>query len=129
MSCADPRCQAFGAHGLLDSCVWNVRRLPEQWAPYLASELRAVNQSAANRLHHELRHLWPAFVYKKGCAFEMLMLELAVRKLGLYHSRKAPWRRATRNALHSFWSPERGNFELPNAQKVGPSWGAGAISH
>ena len=54
-------------------------KLPEQWTPHLASELRAVNASAVVALHSNLMRLWPAFVYdseRGGCAFEMLLLVL-----------------------------------------------------
>ena len=110
---------------LLATASLNVRRLPEQWAETITQELRAVNDSAAGRLHRSLQRFWPAFVYKSGCAFDMLLLELAARK----HSFFSTWRAATQNSEHAFWSPPRGRFRLANARKVGPSWGAGATPH
>lgn len=102
-------------------------KLPELWTPRIANELRAVNASDARRLHAHLQRLWPAFVYdRQGCAFDMLLLELAARQRSFYDS----WPRATPNTVHHFWSPARGGvFELPDTHKVGPSWGAGAQPH
>ena len=104
-------------------------KLPEQWTPHLARELRAVNASAIVALHRNLMRLWPAFVYdseRGGCAFEMLLLELAARRRHFYDT----WPAATPNTPQHFWSPVRGGlFELPEARKVGPSWGAGALPH
>ena len=103
-------------------------KLPEQWAPSIARELRSVNASAAASLHRQLQKLWPAFVYdsqKGGCAFEMLLLELAARQRKFFTT----WLGATPNTAHHFWAPGRGLFELPTAKKVGPSWGAGAEPH
>ena len=101
-------------------------QLPEQWGDKLAKELRAVNDSAAATLHSRLDATWPAFVYPDGgLAFEMLLLELAARKYAFYQT----WTPATRNSVHDFWSPPRGHFRLPTSEKVGPSWGAGAVPH
>ena len=64
-------------------------------------------------------------MYEGGCAFELLLVELAARKHG-YFGRHSP---ATRNDATHFWSPTRGGFVLASAEKVGPSWGAGAVAH
>ena len=117
----------FPFERLLDYTRLTVK-LPEQWAPKLAAELRSINASSALRLHARLQAQWPAFVYDTasgGCAFDMLLLELAARKLHFFRARPA----ATANSLTHFWSPNRGRFELADARKVGPSWGAGATPH
>lgn len=72
-----------------------------------------------------LRRHWPAFVYEGGCAFEMLLVELAARKHG-YFSSHPP---ATRNSATQFWTLGRGGIALDNAEKVGPSWGGGAVAN
>ena len=101
-------------------------KLPEQWAPRLAHELRErTNASAMAALQRRLHRAWPAFVYDGGCAFDFLLLELAARKHG-YFARHPP---VTPNTPQRFWSPSRGRFELSSAEKVGPSWGAGAVAH
>ena len=101
-------------------------KLPEQWGGRLLSELRSVNISAAERLQRGLEAYWPAFLYAKGLAFEMLLLELAARKHGFFRA----WPTATPNSDHDFWSPAHGgSFRLPSSRKVGPSWGAGAVAH
>ena len=100
-------------------------KLPEEWAPRLASELRQANASALAALQCGLLAHWRAFVYDGGCAFELLLVELAARK-HRYFEQQMP---ATANSATSFWSPARGAFELRTAKKVGPSWGAGAVAH
>ena len=92
---------------------------------YLASELRQANASALAALQCGLLAHWRAFVYDGGCAFELLLVELAARK-HRYFEQQMP---ATANSATSFWSPARGAFELRTAKKVGPSWGAGAVAH
>ena len=77
------------------------------------------------QLQAGLRRHWPAFVYEGGCAFELLLVELAARRHG-YFGRHPP---ATRNSATHFWSATRGGFVLASAAKVGPSWGAGAVAH
>ena len=70
--------------------------------------------------------MWPAFSYKQGgCAYEMILLELALRRRG---AAAAAGLRAY-NSPTAFWTPSRGRFVLRNATKVGPSWGAGAVAH
>lgn len=116
---------AFPYERLLDFTSMTVK-LPEQWTELLATELSAVNISALEELQRALKSTWPAFVYTEGgCAYEMLLLELAARKHGFFE-RSPP---ATLNGATRFWSPARGNFVLPTARKVGPSWGAGAEPH
>ena len=116
---------AFPFEHLLDFRKMTVK-LPEQWALRLASELHAINSSAAARLQQALQLYWPAFSYAAdGCAYDMLMLELAARK----HNISSSWAPATINTEHDFWSPHRGHFHLADSKKVGPSWGAGAIPH
>ena len=101
-------------------------KLPEQWAERLPEELRGVNASSLRSMHASLLAHWPAFAYsKRGVAYEMLLLELAARKHRFFHA----WPIATPNSVHHFWSPSRGAFVLPTSKKVGPSWGAGAITH
>ena len=54
-------------------------RLPEQWAPQLTEELQAINTSSAEILWLALKRIAPAFLYEGGCAFDMFLLELALR--------------------------------------------------
>lgn len=116
---------AFPFERLLDFRSMTLK-LPEQWTPRLVSELKAVNASALERLQRGLRAAWPAFVYTAdGCAFDMLLLELAARKHAFFRT----WPSATPNSALHFWSPPHGAFTLPGASKVGPSWGAGAEPH
>ena len=60
-----------------------------------------------------------------GVAFELMLVELAAHKHRFFASRST----ATRNSATTFWSPARGSFALESAEKVGPSWGAGAVPH
>ena len=115
---------SFPYERLLDYSTMTLK-LPEQWAPRVAAELRSANDSAVAALQAGLLKAWPAFVYDGGCAFDFLLLELAARRHGTFERHKP----ATRNSATRFWSPGRGSFELKTAQKVGPSWGAGAIPH
>ena len=117
---------SFPYERLLDYSTMTLK-LPEQWAPRLAAELRRINDSSVQRLHTQLQTYWPAFVFTgpEGVAFEMLLLELAARKHAFYEG----WAAATTNTEHDFWSPGRGRFRLPKSKKVGPSWGAGAVPH
>jgi len=115
---------SFPFERLLDYTRMTIK-LPEMWAERLAPELRAINDSAIQPLHTALQAYWPAFVYDKGVAFEMLLLELAARKHAFFANR-AP---ATLNTEHDFWSPTHGHFRLPRSKKMGPSWGAGAVPH
>ena len=118
---------AFPFERLLDFRAMTIK-LPEQWAHALAHELRAVDESAHMRLQQQLQRMWPAFVYSEGgVAFDLLLIEMTARLSGFYRSEG--WRAATPNSPTRFWSPMRGAFELPNASKVGPSWGAGARPH
>merc|ERR1712087_439010 len=100
-------------------------KLPEEWVPRLVDELIQVNESATHSLRLSLLRVSPAFQYRGGCAFEMFLLELAARK----HSFFSRSREATRNSPVHFWSPTQGNFMLPHAAKIGPSWGAAAVPH
>lgn len=115
---------AFPFERLLDFRRMTIK-LPEQWLDRLADELRNVNASALTSLHANLERFWPAFVYARGVAFDMLLLELAARKHRFYDT----WQAATPNSVHHFWSPQHGTFVLPDSKKVGPSWGAGATAH
>lgn len=115
---------AFPFERLLDFRQMTIK-LPEQWLDQLADELRDVNASALRAMHGALQRYWPAFVYERGVAFEMLLLELGARKHGFFKT----WPSATPNSVHHFWSPQRGSFVLPTSKKVGPSWGAGARAH
>jgi hypothetical protein len=116
---------SFPFERLLDYTHMTVK-LPEQWADRLAAELRAINDTAITRLEAALQRYWPAFVYAEpGVAFELLLLELAARKHNFY----ASWRPATQNTEHDFWSPAHGRFRLSRSEKIGASWGAGAVPH
>lgn len=57
-------------------------RLPEQWAPRLVEELRAINDTSAEALWVGLHRISPAFIYEGGCAFDLFLLELALRHHG-----------------------------------------------
>jgi len=100
-------------------------KLPEQWAPRALELLRAVNKSAVAALRRGLLAAAPAFQYRGGCAFEMLLVELAARKHAFFGPSTRP---ATPNSPTDFWLPS-GAFRLHNASKVGPSWGAAAEEH
>ena len=82
-----------------------------------------------------------AFLYKGGCALQLLLVELAARKHGFFGPKTAEKiaentpeeaadarPQATSNGVERFWLPS-GAFELRGAQKVGPSWGAAAVPH
>ena len=56
---------AFPFEHLLDFRTMTVK-LPEQWALRLASELHAINSSAASRLQQALQLYWPAFSLCSG---------------------------------------------------------------
>ena len=116
---------SFPFERLLDFRSFSLK-LPERWAPQLAAELRATSAAALGALHAALWRVWPAFSYKQGgCAYEMILLELALRRRG---AAAAAGLRAY-NSPTAFWTPSRGRFVLRNATKVGPSWGAGAVAH
>ena len=64
-------------------------------------------------------------MYRGGCAFELLLLELAARQHRFFGGGTP----ATPNSPVHFWSPRQGTFLLRTTQKVGPSFGAAAVPH
>ena len=104
---------SFPFERLLDFRAFSLK-LPERWAPRLAAELRATSAAALGALHAALWRVWPAFSYKQGgCAYEMILLELALRRRG---AAAAAGLRAY-NSPTAFWTPSRGRFVLRNATK------------
>mmetsp|Transcript_53958 Transcript_53958/g.89562 ORF Transcript_53958/g.89562 Transcript_53958/m.89562 type:complete len:579 (+) Transcript_53958:100-1836(+) len=115
---------SFPFERLFDYSQFTIK-LPEEWATRLVRELHTVNESATRNLRTALLRATPAFMYRAGCAFELLLFELAARKHAFFDS----WHEATRNSPIEFWNPAQGHFALPHTAKVGPSWGAAAVPH
>lgn len=105
-------------------------KLPEREGARLAEVVRAVTPEQVERMGAELLRWRRAFDYgERGRAFELLLVELSLRKnrtLGLPH---VPTRPRTTNSPKHFWTPAEGLRYIADATKLGPTYGGGMVAH